>query len=100
MQSEINCAAQIHRRPCAAVYGNTVTSDDLVFDWCRRFENRRTDVQNEVDQGRKSIMTENVVHQVDQFVRENRRLTISDFQQDFPKFLHRTERRIVSENLV
>lgn len=32
-------------------------------------------MHNEEDQGRKSIITKDMVHQVDQFIQENRRFT-------------------------
>lgn len=97
LQAKGNGAVQIHRRLCV-VYGNTVMSDDSVHDWCRQFKNRRTDVHNERGQGRKSIMTEDLVHQVDQFVRENGRTTVSDLS-TFPETSCSTLHRIVSENL-
>lgn len=96
-QAEGNGAAQIYCRLCAD-YDNTVMSDGSVQDWCRQFKNGRTDVPNEGDQRRKSIMTEDVVHQVDQFVRENRRFTISDLSTTFPKISRSIPHRIMSEN--
>lgn len=58
-----------------------------------------TDVHNEEGQGYKSIMTINVVHQVDHFVRENRRFTISNLATRFSKISVTTLYRIISENL-
>ncbi|KAF0767096.1 hypothetical protein FWK35_00022062 [Aphis craccivora] len=60
--SDVNSAAQIYRWLCA-IYGYTVTSDDLELDWCRQFENESTDVHNEVDQGTQHrIVSENLVY--------------------------------------
>jgi len=61
-----------------------------------QLKNGRTDVHNEGGRGSKSIMTEDVVHQVD---RENRRFTISDLSTTFPEISRSTLHGIVSENL-
>ncbi|XP_026811202.1 uncharacterized protein LOC113552537 [Rhopalosiphum maidis] len=74
-------------------------SDGSVHDWCRKFKNGLTDMHNEEDQGHKSIMTEDVVHQVDQFVRQNKRFTISELATRFFEISRTTLYRIVSESL-
>lgn len=63
LQAEGNGAAQIQIRRLCAVYRNTMMNDGSVSEWCRQFKNGRTSVHNEGgDQGRTSIMTEDVVH--------------------------------------
>lgn len=56
-------AAEIH---CwmSNVYGKNFMSDGCVQKWCRKFEEGRTDVHNEADQGRKSVATKYIVEQV------------------------------------
>lgn len=62
-------------------------NDGSVRNWRRQLKKGRADVHNEGGQWRESIVTEDVVHQVDQFVRENGRFTIADHSKRLPKFL-------------
>jgi hypothetical protein len=46
-------AAQIHHRVCRVhVYGDNIMSDSCVREWCRKFRDGRTDVNDEGGQGR------------------------------------------------
>jgi transposase len=72
LQAEGHSAAEIHHRLCR-VYSDNVMSDSSVRDWCRKFRDWRTDVHDEGGQGRHSIVTDELVHKVDQVVREKRR---------------------------
>jgi hypothetical protein len=63
LHTERQSAAEIHRRLCC-VYGENVTSDSCVREWCRKFEDGRTDVHEEGYQGRHSIVTDDLVHKV------------------------------------
>jgi transposase len=83
LQAEGHSAAEMHRRLCR-VYGDNVMSDGSVRDWCRKFRDGRTDVHDAGGQGRHSIVPDELVHKVDQVVREKRRFTI--FLMNFLKF--------------
>jgi hypothetical protein len=62
LHAEGQSAAEIHRRLCH-VYGDNIMSDSYVSEWCRKFENGRTDV-HEGAQGQHSIVTDEFVHKV------------------------------------
>jgi transposase len=63
LHAEGQSAAEIHRRLCR-VYGDNVMSDSCVREWCRKFEDGRTDVHEEGAQARHSIVTDELVHKV------------------------------------
>ena len=46
LHAEGQSAAKIHRRLCR-VYGNNVMSDSCVREWCRKFRDGRTDMDDE-----------------------------------------------------
>jgi len=50
LHKERQSAAKIHCRLCH-VYGDNVTSDSSVREWCRKFRDRHTDVHVEGGQG-------------------------------------------------
>jgi hypothetical protein len=58
-------AAEIHRELCA-VYGQNVTSEGTVSQWCRMFNYWRTNVYNEDRSGRPSVVSDDLVQSVDQ----------------------------------
>lgn len=91
-------AAEIHRELCL-VYGPTVMSEGKVRQWCRNFKNGRTNVHDEKRSGRPSIQTDEIVSQVDQTLRSDRRLTISGLADKFPQLGRTTVYNIVTENL-
>jgi transposase len=70
-------AAEIHRRLCRE-YGDNVMSDSCVREWCRKFRDGRTDVQDEGGQEQRSIVTDELVQKVDQCLRGKRRFTTSE----------------------
>jgi len=84
LHTEGQSAAEIHRRLCR-VYGDNVTSDSCVREWCRKFTDGHTDLHDECGQGRHSIVTDELVQKVDQYVRGKRRFTISEFSEEFPQ---------------
>jgi len=57
-----NNAAEIHRHLCE-VYGPNV-SDRKVKQWCRLFEEGRTNVHYEERSGRPSVITDDLVEKV------------------------------------
>jgi len=98
LHTEIQNAAEIHRWLCR-VYGDNVLSDSSVREWCRKFRDGHTDVHVECGQGRHSTATDELVQKVDQFVRGNRRFTISELYEEFPQILRTTLYWIVMDRL-
>ncbi|XP_035233307.1 uncharacterized protein LOC118205125 [Stegodyphus dumicola] len=98
LQAEGNSAAEIHRR-MSRVYGNSFMSDGVVREWCRNFKDGRTDVHDEGGQGRKSVVTDDIVQRVDQAVKQNRRFTISKLSMKFPEVSRSSLFSIVTEQL-
>jgi hypothetical protein len=57
LHAEGQSAAEIHCRLCR-VYGDNVMSGSCVREWCRKFEDGRTDVHEEGAEGQHSIVTD------------------------------------------
>jgi len=91
-------AAEIHRE-LSDVYGPTVMSAGMVRKWCVMFKNGRTNVHDEERSGRPSIQTDEIVSEVDQKLRSDRRLTISALAEEFPTLGRTTVYKIVTESL-
>lgn len=98
LQAEGHSAADIHRR-MSRVYGEKFMSEGVVREWCRNFKDGRTDVHDEGGQGRKSVVTDNLVQRVDKVVRENRRFTISVLSRKFPEISRSSLYAIVTDHL-
>jgi transposase len=98
LHTEGQSAAEIHHRLCR-VYGDNVMSDSCVREWCRKFRDGRTDMQDEGGQERHSIVTDGLVLKVDQFLRGKRHFTISELPEEFPQPLRTTLYRIVTDRL-
>ncbi|GBL89907.1 hypothetical protein AVEN_178337-1 [Araneus ventricosus] len=63
LHAEGNSAAEIHRK-IIRVHGENFMSDGVVREWCRNFKDGQTDVLDEEGQGRKSVITEDLVQRV------------------------------------
>jgi transposase len=90
--------AKIHHRLCR-VYGDNVVSDSCVREWCRKFRDGRTDVNEEGGQGLHSIVTDELFQTVDQCLHGKRRFTISELSEEFPQTSRTTLYRIVTDRL-
>ena len=73
--------SEIHHQICQ-VYGNNAMSDGMVRKWVRMFNERRENVHDEVRSGSPSLVNDDLVHKVNERVRDDRSFTISDL------FLH------------
>ena len=60
-------------------------TDSKVWQWCRNFEEGRTDVHDAGGQWGKRVSTDGLVQRVDQAIRENRRFTLSMLGESFPE---------------
>jgi len=69
---------EIHRQLCK-VYGNKVMSEGGVRQRCIVFKNGRTNVHDEERSGRPTIVTDELVAKINEKIRENRHLTITEF---------------------
>ncbi|XP_035228430.1 histone-lysine N-methyltransferase SETMAR-like [Stegodyphus dumicola] len=97
LQAEGNSAAEIHRR-MSRVYRSSFMSNGVVCEWCRKFKDVQTNVHDEGGQGRKSVATDDIVQQVDQAGKQNRRFTISELLMKFLE-VSRSSLSIVTEQL-
>jgi hypothetical protein len=57
--------AEIYRHVCE-VYGENVTSDEMVRRWCRMFSEGRTNVHDDDRSGRPSLVTADLLDQVNE----------------------------------
>jgi len=74
-------------------------SDSCVVEWCRKFRDGRTDVHDGGSQERHSIVTHELVQNVDQCLRVKRRFTISELSEELPQTSRTTLYRIVTDRL-
>jgi transposase len=56
-------AVEIYRELCA-VYGQNVMSEGTVRQWCRMFKDGRTNVHNEEQIGRPSVVSDDLVQSI------------------------------------
>jgi len=98
IQAKNNQPADIHRQVCE-VYGEGTMSDSMVRRWCRQFESGRDNVHDDKRSGRPSVVTPDLVQQIEVKIRENRRFTITDLAEFFPNVSRKTVHRILTENL-
>ncbi|GFV35689.1 histone-lysine N-methyltransferase SETMAR [Trichonephila clavipes] len=62
---------EIYRQICE-VYGQNAMSDSMVRRWVRQFNEGRSEVHDEERSGRPSLITEELVHAIDEKIKENR----------------------------
>ena len=90
--------ADIHRQVCE-VYGEGAMSDSVVRRWCRQFESGRDIGHDDKRSGRHSVVTPDLVQQIQVKIRENRRFTVTDMAEFFPNVSRKTVQRIVTKLL-
>jgi hypothetical protein len=66
------------------LYGQNVMSEGTV-QWCRMFKDGRTYVYDEERSGWPSVMSDDLVQDIDQKVCERRRFTIAELSCEFPQ---------------
>ena len=74
---------EIHHQICQ-VYGDNAMSDGLVRKWVRIFNEGREDLHDEARSGRPSLVNDDLMRNVNERVRDDRRFTISDLSLQFP----------------
>ena len=75
--------SEIHHQICQ-VYGDNAMSDGMVRKWLRMFNEGRENVHDEARSRRPSLVNDDLVRKVNERVRDDRRLTISDLSLHFP----------------
>jgi hypothetical protein len=65
---------EIYRKVCE-VYGENAMRDGMVRRWCWMFSEWRTNVHDDDRNGRPSLVTADLLVQVNEKIRENRRFT-------------------------
>ena len=74
--------SEIYHQICQ-VYGDNAMSSGMVRKWVRMFSEGRENVHDEARSGRPSLVIGDLVRKVNERVRDDRRLTISDLH--FPQ---------------
>jgi hypothetical protein len=90
--------AEIYQQVCEDSGGNAI-SDGMVRRWCRMFSEGRTNVHDDDQSGRPSLVTADLLDQVNEKIRENRRFTMSELSTHFPHISHSLLHEIVMEHL-
>jgi len=75
--------SEVHHQICQ-VYGDNAMSDGMVRKWVRMFSEGREKVHDEARSGRPFLVKDDLVRKVNERVRDDRRLTISDLSLHFP----------------
>ncbi|GFX44862.1 uncharacterized protein C05D11.1 [Trichonephila clavipes] len=76
-------AADIHRELCA-VYGPNIMSEGVVRQWVRFFKDGRTNIHEESQSGRTSVVSADLIKEIDEKIRLLRNFTISQLSEHFP----------------
>ncbi|XP_039618307.1 protein GVQW3-like, partial [Polypterus senegalus] len=91
-------ASEIHRQ-LVETYGPEVMLRQHVYKWVRSFKEGRTDTHDEEKSGRPSLVSEELLQQVDEKIRSDRCVMIDTLHEMFPQFSRSLMDEIVSEKL-
>ena len=75
--------AEIHKQ-IVSVYGNVMNRQN-VTKWCREFSEGRTDVHEEQRSGRPSLISDDVLQEIEGEIQANRRVTIRELHHIIPE---------------
>jgi len=67
------------------VYGNNAMSDGMIRKWVQMFNEGRENTHDEVRSGRPSLVNDDLVHKVNERVRDDKHFTISGLSMHFPQ---------------
>ncbi|KAG8326217.1 hypothetical protein J6590_047586 [Homalodisca vitripennis] len=79
-----HCEIAVSHQICE-VYGQNAMSDSMVRRWVRQFNEGHSKVHDEEQSGLPSLVTEELVHTIDDKIQENRKFTISALAMEFPQ---------------
>ena len=88
--------AEIHRQ-IVAVCGNVMNRQN-VTKWCSKFSEGRTDVHDEQRSGKPSLISDDLLQEIEGEIRANRRATIKELQHVIPE-VSKTTIYVVTEKL-
>jgi hypothetical protein len=96
-------ALEIHHELCVPVYGQNVTCEETVRQWCRMFKDGRMDkrmftMKSEVV-GHMSHLLDDLVQSVDQKICQRRHFTFSELSYEFPQISHPVLYNIITVRL-
>jgi hypothetical protein len=89
--------AEIHKQT-VAVYGNVMNLQN-VTKWCSEFSAGRNDVHDEQRSGRPSLISYDLLHEIQVETRSNRRVTVRELHHIIPVVSYTTIHEAVTENL-
>jgi len=89
--------AEIHKQ-IVAVYGNVMNRQN-VTKWCREFSEGRTDVHDEQRSGRPSLISDELLQEIEVEIRANRRVKIRELHPIIPEVSKTTIHEVVTEKL-
>jgi len=87
--------AEIHKQ-IVAVYGNVMNRQN-VTKWCREFSEGRTDVHDEQRSGRHSLISDDLLREIEGDIRAYRRMTIRELHHIIPEVSKTTIHEAVTE---
>ena len=90
--------SEIHHQICQ-VYDDNAMSDGMVRKWVRMFIEGRENMYHEARRGRPSMVNDDLVCEVKERVRDDRRFTLSDLSLHFPRISRTLFYDIVSSHL-
>jgi hypothetical protein len=74
-------------------------SEGTVRQCCRMFKDGRTNVHDEEQSGRPSVVSDDLVQSVDQKICQRRRFTFSELSCEFPHIPHTVLYKIITDRL-
>ncbi|KAG5317977.1 SETMR methyltransferase, partial [Pseudoatta argentina] len=80
-------------------YGDKGMNRTNVFKWCREFKNGRTSVHDDQRSGRPSILTDDIVENIENALRGDRRLTVDELSAMFPQISRSLLHETITETL-
>ena len=90
--------SEIHKEKIVAVYGNVMNRQN-VTKWCREFSKGRTDVHDEQRSGRPSLISDDLLQEIEGEIRANRRVTIRELYHIIAEVSKTTIHEAVTEKL-
>jgi len=98
IQSPAKCeVCEIHKK-IVAVYGSVMNRQN-VTKWCREFSEGRNDVHDKQRSGRPSLISDELLQEIEGEIRANRRVTIRELHHITPKVSETTIHEAVTEKL-
>lgn len=88
----------IHRQ-LKEVYGDNVMDESSVRRWCRNFSLGRESTHDDERSGRPSVITDELLSSINEFVKADRRVTIDEISENFSNVSRTVIHEIVKDHL-